>query len=112
MQKNGLAHYKINKIWAYPMLFLRMARGRSTNSDEAQWEKLQSLAQLAGNLIHRDLCSQTVNVNAECEPLNGWTAWDATLLVFESPVRSGYLVPRGSNRDRDRLAFVPKPKIT
>ena len=33
-------------------------------------------------------------------------------LVFESPVRSGYLVPRGSNRDRDRLAFVPKPKIT
>ena len=33
-------------------------------------------------------------------------------VVFESPVRSGDLVPRGSNRDRDRLAFVPKPKIT
>ena len=33
-------------------------------------------------------------------------------VVFESPVRSSYLVPRGSNRDRDRLAFVPKPKIT
>jgi hypothetical protein len=33
-------------------------------------------------------------------------------LVFESPVRSGYWVPRGSNRDRDRLAFVPRPKIT
>ena len=28
-------------------------------------------------------------------------------LVFESPVRSGYWVPRGSNRDRDRLGFVP-----
>jgi hypothetical protein len=33
-------------------------------------------------------------------------------LVFESPVRSGYWVPRGSNQDQDRLAFVPKPKIT
>jgi hypothetical protein len=33
-------------------------------------------------------------------------------LVFESLVRSGYWVPRGSNRDRDRLSFVPKPKIT
>jgi hypothetical protein len=33
-------------------------------------------------------------------------------VVFESPVRSGYWVPRGSNRDRDRLAFVPRPKIT
>ena len=37
---------------------------------------------------------------------------DGVIIVFESPVRSGYLVPRGSNRDRDRLAFVPKPKIT
>ncbi|KIJ99239.1 hypothetical protein K443DRAFT_102606 [Laccaria amethystina LaAM-08-1] len=33
-------------------------------------------------------------------------------IVFESPVRSGYWVPRGSNRDRDRLAFIPRPKIT
>jgi len=33
-------------------------------------------------------------------------------LVLESPVRSGYLVPQGSNRDRDRLGFVPRPKIT
>ncbi|KAF8810160.1 hypothetical protein BYT27DRAFT_7282289 [Phlegmacium glaucopus] len=33
-------------------------------------------------------------------------------IVLESPVRSGYLVPRGSNQDRDRLGFVPKPKIT
>ena len=33
-------------------------------------------------------------------------------LVLESLVRSGYLVPQGSNRDRDRLGFVPRPKIT
>jgi len=33
-------------------------------------------------------------------------------LVFESPVRSGYWVPRGSNRDQDWLGFVPEPKIT
>ncbi|KAF8815553.1 hypothetical protein BYT27DRAFT_7079637, partial [Phlegmacium glaucopus] len=33
-------------------------------------------------------------------------------LVLESPVRSSYLVPRGSNQDRDRLGSVPKPKIT
>ena len=33
-------------------------------------------------------------------------------VVFESPVRSSYLVPRGSNRDQDRLAFIPRPKIT
>ena len=33
-------------------------------------------------------------------------------LVFESLVRSSYLVPRGSNRDRDRLAFIPKLQIT
>jgi len=33
-------------------------------------------------------------------------------LVLESPVRSSYLVPQGSNRDRDQLGFVPKPKIT
>ena len=33
-------------------------------------------------------------------------------LVFESPVRSSYLAPRGSNQDQDQLAFVPKPKIT
>ena len=33
-------------------------------------------------------------------------------LVLESPVRSGYLGPLGSNQDRDRLGFVPKPKIT
>jgi len=34
-----------------------------------------------------------------------------TCLVFESLVRSGYLVPRGSNWDWDQLGFVPKPKI-
>ena len=34
------------------------------------------------------------------------------LLVFESPVRSSYLVPRSSNQDWDWLAFIPKPKIT
>ncbi|KIJ95947.1 hypothetical protein K443DRAFT_108009 [Laccaria amethystina LaAM-08-1] len=34
------------------------------------------------------------------------------LIVFESPVRSGYWVPRGSNRDQDRLGFIPKLKIT
>ena len=33
-------------------------------------------------------------------------------LVLESPVRSGYWPPSGSNRDRDRLVFSPKPKIT
>jgi len=33
-------------------------------------------------------------------------------VVFESPVRSGYWVPRGSNRDQDWLGFVPEPKIT
>ena len=33
-------------------------------------------------------------------------------IVFESPVRSGYWVPRGSNQDRDWLGFVPEPKIT
>jgi hypothetical protein len=32
--------------------------------------------------------------------------------VLESPVRSGYWAPGGSNRDRDRLAFALKPKIT
>ena len=33
-------------------------------------------------------------------------------LVFKSPVRSGFLGPGGSNRDRDRLAFFRNPKIT
>ena len=33
-------------------------------------------------------------------------------VVLESPVRSGYWPPSGSNRDRDRLVFSPKPKIT
>ena len=33
-------------------------------------------------------------------------------IVLESPVWSGYLVPQGSNRDRDRLGLVPRPKIT
>ena len=45
-------------------------------------------------------------------PWPSWAELQAWCLVFESPVRSGYLVPRGSNRDWDRLAFVPKPKIT
>ena len=33
-------------------------------------------------------------------------------LVLESPVRSGYWPPGGSNRDRDRLVFFQKPNIT
>jgi len=33
-------------------------------------------------------------------------------VVFKSPVRLGYWVSRGSNQDRDWLAFVPKPEIT
>ncbi|KAF8963799.1 hypothetical protein BDZ97DRAFT_1919561 [Flammula alnicola] len=37
---------------------------------------------------------------------------EAEQIVFEGPVRSGFWVPGGSNRDRDRLAFVPRPKIT
>ncbi|KAF8804744.1 hypothetical protein BYT27DRAFT_7106830 [Phlegmacium glaucopus] len=37
---------------------------------------------------------------------------NSKVVIFDSPVRSGYWVPRGSNRDRDQLAFVPEPKIT
>ncbi|EDR10723.1 uncharacterized protein LACBIDRAFT_324576 [Laccaria bicolor S238N-H82] len=33
-----------------------------------------------------------------------------TLLVFESPVRSGFLMPRGVNRNRNRSAFSPEVK--
>ena len=33
-------------------------------------------------------------------------------IVLESPVWSGYWAPSGSNRDRDRLVFAPKPKLT
>ncbi|EDQ98569.1 uncharacterized protein LACBIDRAFT_299166 [Laccaria bicolor S238N-H82] len=31
-------------------------------------------------------------------------------LVFESPVWSGFLMPRGVNRDRNRSAFSPEVK--
>ncbi|EDR07735.1 uncharacterized protein LACBIDRAFT_298227 [Laccaria bicolor S238N-H82] len=31
-------------------------------------------------------------------------------LVFESPVRSGFLMPRGANRNRNRSAFSPEVK--
>ena len=37
-----------------------------------------------------------------------WTLW----IVLESPVRSGYWAPSGSNRDRDRLVFSWKPNLT
>ena len=37
---------------------------------------------------------------------NGWQ------LVLESPVRSGFSVSRDPNRDPNRLAFLPEPKIT
>jgi len=33
-------------------------------------------------------------------------------LVIESPVRSGYLMPRGPNQDPNRLGLWSKPKIT
>jgi len=33
-------------------------------------------------------------------------------LVFESPVRSGYWALEGSNRDRDQLPLVARPRIT
>ncbi|EDR00565.1 uncharacterized protein LACBIDRAFT_313214 [Laccaria bicolor S238N-H82] len=33
-----------------------------------------------------------------------------TLIVFESPVRSGFLMPRGVNRNRNRSAFSPEVK--
>ena len=33
-------------------------------------------------------------------------------LVFKGPVRSGYWVFWDPNRDRDRLGFIPRPKIT
>ena len=33
-------------------------------------------------------------------------------VVLESLVRSGYLMLLGANRDRDRLGFITKPKIT
>ncbi|EDR10774.1 uncharacterized protein LACBIDRAFT_315543 [Laccaria bicolor S238N-H82] len=32
------------------------------------------------------------------------------MLVFESPVRSGFLMPRGVNRNRNRSAFSPEVK--
>ena len=35
-----------------------------------------------------------------------------TLLVLESPVWSGFSVSRDPNRDPNRLAFLPEPKIT
>ncbi|EDR00992.1 uncharacterized protein LACBIDRAFT_312735 [Laccaria bicolor S238N-H82] len=31
-------------------------------------------------------------------------------VVFESPVRSGFLMPRGVNRNRNRSAFSPEVK--
>ena len=38
---------------------------------------------------------------------------DRTLaVVLESPVRSGYWPPTGSNRDRDRLVISRKPNLT
>ena len=33
-------------------------------------------------------------------------------IVLESPVRSGYWAPTGSNRDRDQLVSAGKPKKT
>jgi len=33
-------------------------------------------------------------------------------VVLESPVRSSYWALSGSNRDRDRLVFALKPKLT
>jgi hypothetical protein len=35
-----------------------------------------------------------------------------SVLVLESPVRSGYWPLGGPNRDRDQLVFSPKPKMT
>ena len=35
-----------------------------------------------------------------------------TSLVIESPVRSGYLMPKGPNQDPNRLGLWSKPKIT
>ncbi|EDR04035.1 uncharacterized protein LACBIDRAFT_306413 [Laccaria bicolor S238N-H82] len=34
----------------------------------------------------------------------------AIFVVFESPVRSGFLMPRGVNRNRNRSAFSPEVK--
>ncbi|EDR02011.1 uncharacterized protein LACBIDRAFT_310190 [Laccaria bicolor S238N-H82] len=53
----------------------------------------------------------SINITATQDPLLSLKSRHHHL-VFESPVRLGYWVPRGSNRDRDRLAFVLKPKIT
>jgi len=36
---------------------------------------------------------------------NMYAVISGSSVVFESLVRSSYLVPRGSNRDRDRLVF-------
>ncbi|EDR15452.1 uncharacterized protein LACBIDRAFT_301813 [Laccaria bicolor S238N-H82] len=36
--------------------------------------------------------------------------WRGCHLVFESPVRSGFLMPRGVNRNRNRSAFSPEVK--
>ena len=33
-------------------------------------------------------------------------------LVFESPVRSGFLTPQGLNRNRNRSTLVPEVKKT
>ncbi|EDR00316.1 uncharacterized protein LACBIDRAFT_314462 [Laccaria bicolor S238N-H82] len=38
------------------------------------------------------------------------TPANASLLVFESPVQSGFLMPRGVNRNRNRSAFSPEVK--
>ncbi|EDR08113.1 uncharacterized protein LACBIDRAFT_297814 [Laccaria bicolor S238N-H82] len=35
---------------------------------------------------------------------------DPSSVVFESPVRSGFLMPRGVNRNRNRSAFSPEVK--
>jgi hypothetical protein len=37
---------------------------------------------------------------------------DSSGLVFESPVWSGFLVPQGLNRNRNRSTFVPEVKKT
>ncbi|EDQ98228.1 uncharacterized protein LACBIDRAFT_307324 [Laccaria bicolor S238N-H82] len=38
-----------------------------------------------------------------------WLHWGVKL-VFESPVRSGFLMPRGVNCNRNRSAFPPEVK--
>ena len=57
-------------------------------------------------------CSLLLAISASSYPCLDGLPTLASRLVLESPVRSSYWPPGGSNRDRDRLVFFQKPNIT